>query len=113
MIYSLEGGLTAHAELSLVDGMKWVAFEFDDSAFPVFGQDPAAGRAFATGGGIPFGVTCHHVIGSRYKAVKGFSRVGIAAGGKREAAHTGKFEEGTPFHLLSELQSRLTGMVRV
>ena len=63
VVDSLQGGLAADAQPALVDGMQGVALELDDPAFAIFGQNAAAGRAFAASGGIPGRLAGHHVVG--------------------------------------------------
>ena len=49
VIDRLQGGLTAHAEFTLIDGMFRVALQLDDATLPVFGQHTTARRTLTAG----------------------------------------------------------------
>jgi hypothetical protein len=99
VIYSLQGGLTPHAKLSVVDGMKRVPFDFDDPPFPVFGENSAARRALPAGGGIPGSFPGHHIVRSMNQREKRLICFRGTARSKGDTSYSDNFEKGPPIHL--------------
>jgi hypothetical protein len=82
VINPLKCGLTPHAKLTLVDGVKGIPFDFDNASLSVFGNDSATRRALSTGRRIPLALTGNHIIGSMNQRIKELFGFWRATGGK-------------------------------